>query len=120
MKGLKARYILLSADTYRIVNDSTGEVNEGITTWYLMDDELAHQQNQARGNGVSLGIKPSQASFPIDALPNIKSVPGVYEFTLAMTSVKDQDTKRMIQAVKPTHLEYVGDISLTVTKPKAQ
>ena len=35
MKPIKQHYLILSAQSYRIVDENTGAVNEGISLWYI-------------------------------------------------------------------------------------
>jgi len=120
MKDLKATYILLSADTYSIKDQNTGEINDGLNIWYLTDDVLENQDRDARGNNISKGILPTQGSLPFYCASKLVSVPGMYEVSLRMTTVKQtrNNGTKMAQSIVPVDLKFVGDIKLTVDKPK--
>jgi hypothetical protein len=57
--------LILSADQYRVVNDS-GEVIEGVTVWYLNDYRDASQQ--------SVGFKPTKISAQLEMWPVLKGL----------------------------------------------
>ena len=120
MTGLKAKVILLSADTYRITDQQTGEINSGMNFWYIMAENLDNKDREARGDNVSKGILPTQGSLPVEKVLKLKSVPGIYEFTLEMKTVKQtaHGQSKMNAQIAPVDLDFVGDIKLTVDKPK--
>jgi len=119
------RYILLAADTYRIVNDSTGEINEGMNIWYLMDDTLVNLDHEARGENISKGIKPTQASLPFESINKLKSVPGMYEMSFDMTTIREKARyegghSKMSATIVMKDIKFVGDIEVKVKPEKAQ
>ena len=116
---LKGKYILLSADTYSITDQQTGEINDGMNIWYVASDTLERQTRDARGKNLSAGILPTQGSLPYEAASKIVSVPAIYEFTMEMKTVKQNahGQSKMIPIIVPVDIKYMGDIKLTVTDP---
>ena len=52
MQPFKQQYLVLSAQQYRIVDENTGEINEGISLWYIPTDSLDPvEDEQARIRG---------------------------------------------------------------------
>jgi hypothetical protein len=118
---MKAQYLILSADTYRMQNNETGEYNDGLNIWYIPENDLTNIDNEARNNNISKGVKPAQASFPIETSKKLFDVPGVYEFTVRMETVskKNDFGSKMLQTIRPIDIDYVGNVKLEIAKPKA-
>jgi len=114
---LKAKYILLSADTYSITDQNTGEINDGMNIWYVAADNLEMTLRDGRGRNISVGILPTQGSLPYEASKKLVSVPAIYEFTMEMKTVKQtaHGQSKMVPIIVPVDIKYMGDIKLTVT-----
>lgn len=65
---MEQKVIIVSADTWKMVNEQTGDINSGCTIWYLPIDELKPIVNSAS----SLGVKPVKATMPIEFIDVIK------------------------------------------------
>jgi len=117
MQNFKQTFLFLSAQSYRIVNESTNEVtNEGISLRYLTTDNLdpvVDEDAIKRGTKIAGGQKVVKVALPIDKLPKCKEFPALYDATLKFSVVGD---KQMLQV---TDIDYVGQVRLTVDKPKA-
>jgi hypothetical protein len=122
---MKQRGILLKADPpYSITDDETGEVKvSGMKCVYFPDETLEHYQSEVRGQ-IHLGIKPYSITLPISCFEKLVSVPGMYDFKMEYTDVKQtkefngEKTNTTVQGVVPVDIEFVGNIKLSVDKPK--
>ena len=114
MQKFKQQYLILSADTYKIADEKTGVVNEGISIWYIPDNELNPSIDEtalSRGQS-SMGIKPVKMSLPLDLLNKINVLPAIYDVTLKMVSVQ------MKQQIRPVDIDYVATVKLVIEKSK--
>jgi len=114
MQPFKQTYLLLSAQTYNMTDEDTGALIEGVSLWYLPSDNLDAVEDEAyaaRG-GISRGIKVAKVSLPLDKRTKIVSVPGLYEFTLEMTSVAQR------LQVRAKDIDFIGTAKLVHEKPK--
>lgn len=104
MQEMKQRCLVLSASTYKITDEKTGEVNSGLTVFYLPTDNLSPEDDEAaRGRGqIALGIQPSKANLPLDKQTKVKFAPALYDMTLKMV------TRQLKMQIQPVDLEYVG------------
>ena len=70
--------ILLYAQPYKVTDEKTGEVNEGISLWFHGSDSLKPRVREANGQ-LKMGVKPYKANLPANMIEQIKAVPGLYE-----------------------------------------
>lgn len=112
MKAFKQQYLFLSAQEYRMTNDETGEVNEGISLWYVPDDTLdAEEDEEAKERGqVARGKKVAKMALPMKALDKLKIFPAIYDATLEFVTVSQKQQVRLkdidfVSAVKLTHIQ---------------
>ena len=115
MKGIKQTYLCLSAQSYRIVDEATGRVNEGVSVWYIPDDTLEPEEDpQATNRGqLSRGKKVAKMSLPLHACENMDVFPGLYDVELEMVTVAQK------QMVRPKTLTFVAAVKLVADRPKA-
>ena len=116
MKPFKQQYLILSAQSYRMVDENTGAVNEGISLWYLPDDNLDPVEDPeatARGDIVR-GIKVAKMSLPLKLAPKMSSFPGIYDVTLEMVTVAQK------QQVRPKDIDFVATVKVVPEKPNHQ
>ena len=97
---LKQKWILLRTQPYRIVDEKTGQVNEGISLNFLPTEDLTPIDE-----GTARGVKPSKDSIKPEKQSKIQSVPGLYEFTLNMKTNAQGKTE-----LKVIDLDYVNEI----------
>jgi len=126
-RGIKANYIMLRAKPFSIEQkDETGAVisrTEGVKCKYLSTDTLEDYTVEDRFGGISKGESVFETTFPIEFFEKMPSVPGMYEFILEYTDVSrtseynGKSTTKVIQALTPVGLNFVGDIKITVEKP---
>ena len=112
MQPFKQDYLILSAQTYRMVDENTGVVNEGISVWYLPTDNLQpveDEQSKVRGD-LFRGVKVAKLALPLSLLSKIGSVPGLYSVTMEMVSVQQK------LQVRARDLDLVGSVKLSVEK----
>ena len=114
MKAFKQTYLVLSAQSYRIVDEKTGEVNEGISMWYIPDDNLDPEVDEvAAGRGqMARGKKVAKMALPINTVDKLKDFPALYEVTLEMVTVANK------QQVRPRDIDYVSTVKLVPEKAK--
>ncbi len=106
---MKSNCILLKSSPYRIVDDKTGEVNEGVSLRYIPFENLNPVQDEL--NPDNKGTETVKVSVPYSQLKNIKEVPALYSFTFKMTVDKDRK-----QVVKPVALEFLHTLSVSPSK----
>ena len=115
MKSFKQTYLLLSAQSYRIVGDN-GEVNEGVSLSYIPDDNLnpiSDEQALSRGQ-VSLGHKTVKVALLIESVPKLKSFPGLYDVTLEFSVVAQK------QQIRVKDIDFVSEVQLVKAQDKPQ
>jgi hypothetical protein len=108
MNGMKQTCLVLSASTYSIKDEKTGEVNSGLTVFYLPTDNLSPVIDEAaadRGQ-ISHGMQPSKVSMPIGNQTKIISAPALYEMTFKMV------TRQLKMQIQPVDLKYIGKVGL--------
>lgn len=66
--------ILLFSQPYKITDQNTGQINEGISIWIHGRDSLKPLERET-----NKGIKPFKANLPIKFASKILSVPGLYD-----------------------------------------
>lgn len=81
---MKQRCIVLSAVPYSFTDEHSGGVKEGISLSYVMTDSLVPIKNQ----DFSRGYKPVKGSLSIEKKDSIKEVPGVYDMSFVLKSVR--------------------------------
>ena len=113
MQKFQQQYLILSADTYSIRDEETKELNEGISIWYIPDNDIQPSVNPSSSRGqASMGIKPVKMSLPLELVGKLQSVPGIYNVTLRMTAVL------MKQQIRPVDIDFVSSVKLVMEKPK--
>jgi len=108
MNGMKQTCLVLSASTYKITDEKTGETNEGLTVFYLPTDNLEPQVDElatSRGQ-LGYGIQPSKVTFPIDKKIKIVNAPAFYDLTFQMV------TRQLKTQIQPVDLEYVSKVEI--------
>jgi len=116
MKAFKQTYLILSAQSYRIVDQETGVVNEGISLWYLPDDTLDPAEDElatARGDIVR-GMKVAKFSLPLKAASKMNVFPALYDVTMEMVTVQQK------QQVRPKDIDFVSTVKLMPGDPVKQ
>jgi hypothetical protein len=83
---MKTKLIILWAKEYRVVDDKSGEVNEGVTFNYIMSENL---QPFLSDDGKEHGYQPFHDSIKIK-LPKTAIFPAVCDAELQMSSYKDE------------------------------
>ncbi|MCL2223496.1 MAG: hypothetical protein FWB96_00855 [Defluviitaleaceae bacterium] len=114
MQEFKQKCLVLSATTYKMTDEKTGETNSGLTLFYIPTDKLTPEDDAAaRGRGqISLGIQPSKVTLPIDLQTKVKHAPALYELTLKLV------TRQLKAQIQPINLEYVSLAELHPVKGK--
>lgn len=108
MQNFKQKYLCLSAQTYRITQEESGEVVEGITIRYIPDNDLTPRMDaeaEKRGQ-ISLGIKAAKMTLPIAAVNTLRAFPAIYEVEIEMAVVADK-----LQA-RAKSIEFVETVKL--------
>ena len=109
----KNRGILLYVNPYRIVNEKSGEVSEGVSLRYIPAEDLKPVESEEGRQ--DRGYKLIQDNIPISKYPKIKGVPGMYDFTLKMKAIENSD-KKTIGQLKLIDIDYIGDVVIAATK----
>ena len=99
--SVKQEIIVLFASPYRIVDERTGEVNEGVSVSYLLDPKFKPVQG---ANG-QIGLKPAKASIETLELPNLIKAPALYEGTFNLKVGSNNKPELALQKV-----QYIGEV----------
>lgn len=110
---MKQKCVIFYAMPYEIVDEKTGEVNEGISCTYLPSFELLPIVND---NG-SLGTATVKQSLPSGWIDKLVDVPGVYDIDFKMQSVGG---KPMLVPVDITFLSRVKFQEITDEEVKTE
>ena len=108
MQAFKQIYLFLSAQQYKITDESTGVINEGVSLWYLPDDNLNptfDDESEKRGEIVR-GIKVGKMSLRPDKRDKLQEFPALYEVTLEMVMVAQKPQVRAID------INYVSTVKV--------
>lgn len=101
---------LLSSQPYRIVNDKSGEINEGLTLFFYGSDKFSPKE-QERGQFIAKGSKPIKANLSIEMQSKVKAAPGLYEVEIEMASAADLKAQ-----MKVVDINFIGEIELKIKK----
>ena len=115
MQPFKQQYLFLSAQSYRMTDETTGEIREGISLSYIPDNDLSPSEDtEALSRGqLSRGKKVAKLSLPIDKLPKLNAFPALYDVTLEFSVVANK------QQVRPKDIDFVSTVTLApADKPK--
>lgn len=99
--SVKQEIIVLFASPYRIVDEKTGEVNEGVSVSYLLDPEF----KPVTGVNGQIGLKPAKASIDTLELPMLIKAPALYEGTFNLKVGSNNKPELVLQKVK-----YLGEV----------
>jgi len=116
MNKIKQTYLFLSAQQYRIVDENTGIVNEGISLWYLPDEALEPEQDElaAQRGEIVRGKKVGKVALQMNLAPKLKDFPALYEVTLDMVMVAQR------QQVRVRDIDFIGVVDVVPRKDKGQ
>ena len=112
MKSFKQTYLILSAQSYRIVDEENGTINEGISLWYVPDDTLEPVEDEtakSRGNIVR-GTKVAKMSLPSTLAVKMGPFPALYDVSMEMVTVQQK------QQVRPRDIDFVATVKLVPEK----
>jgi hypothetical protein len=101
---MQTKMTLLSSQPYKIVNDKTGEINEGLTLFFHGNDNFSPKE-QLRGDFILKGNKPFKANLPIEMESKIKVAPGLYDVEIEMASASDLKAQ-----MKVVDINLIGEI----------
>lgn len=107
---MKQKIILLYAGAYRIVDERTGRITEGITCNYYFNVNLDIVDN---ANG-TIGTRPAKGSLPIELMPKIVKAPALYDATFEMTIGSDGKP-----VLKICDLDYLSPVVMQLIDEKA-
>lgn len=106
MQAIKQTYLLLSANEYRIQDEQTGSINEGVSIQYIPDDNLDPVIETAQDGQYVRGKKVAKMSLPLSVLFKLGSFPGLYDVKLEMRVVSAKTQLRAID------LDFVSEVKL--------
>lgn len=98
----KVRGVVVFANPWNMVDENTGKQREGVTLQYIMADNMLPVVN----DDGSKGVKYCQESITSDKLPNIQSVPGIYDLEFAIKPSKGKMT------LKLENLKFVSPVAV--------
>lgn len=103
--------ILLYASTYKLVDEKTGEVKQGVTCNYYFNTNLDVVDN---ANG-SVGTRPAKGSMDINVFAKIYKAPALYEADFDMNIGSDGKPVLRIK-----DLRFLSQVSISPVGDKAQ
>ena len=107
---MEMQIILLYAGQYQIVDESSGEIKQGVTCNYYFNTDLRAEDNK---NG-SKGTRPAKGSIDFELMKKIKSAPALYNAKFEMNI--GSDGKPVLRILD---LDYASDIYIGVVSDKA-
>jgi hypothetical protein len=112
MQAFKQKYLVLSAQTYKIEDEKTKQVNEGVSIRYIPDDNLDPVKDERNANKgeYMYGKKVAKTSLPPGHIEKLQYLPGLYEVTLEMIIVADK------QQIRVKDMELISTVRLEITK----
>lgn len=100
---MKMQIILLYAAQYRMVDEKTGEVSQGVTCNYYFNVDLHNVDNT---NG-SKGTRPAKGSMDYLLMGKVKEAPALYDAEFEMNVGSDGKP-----VLKIKNLDYISSISM--------
>lgn len=100
---MNQQIIILYAAQYHMVDEKTGEVNQGVTCNYYFNTDLSVEDNI---NG-SKGTRPAKGVLDFLLMGKIKKAPALYDAEFTMTIGSD-----MKPVLKIADLEFVSEVSI--------
>ena len=94
---MNQKCILIQASPYSFPDEKTGEIREGISLTYIMTASLTPAKE-----GHLKGYKVCKESIPLNAVEQIKEVPGIYNFAHRIESVRGKP------GLKVNSIEFVS------------
>lgn len=76
---MKDIVLLIAANPYRIVDENTAEVTEGISIAYCMTPDVLPKTEERDGKVVFYGHRVLKGSVPVDNRKELTQVPAFYE-----------------------------------------
>jgi len=109
---------MLFASPFSIEDKERGTTNEGISTYFLMDDNMQGRidtEAAARGQEV-FGLKATKMNMPIDVRQKIRNVPGFYDCTLKMTTkrVTAHGVTSEVPSMQVVDIDFVGAVDAQI------
>lgn len=102
---MKENIILLSARKYAMADEKTGEVQSGISCYYVMPDSLS---NVDKSNGY-YGAVPLKGSVSLECAAELDRLPGLYEGSFEMASVSNRIVLKLRNIKRISNLSLVED-----------
>lgn len=100
---MKQQIILLYAGQYQIVDEKTGEVNQGVTCNYYFNTELTAEDNR---NGTK-GTRPAKGTLDYYLMSKIVKAPALYDAEFEMSIGSD-----MKPVLKIVDLDYIDLVQI--------
>lgn len=100
---MKMEIILLYAAEYRLPDERTGEIKEGVTCNYYFNVDL-HAEDKTNG---AKGTRPAKGAISAEVMKKIVSAPGLYEAEFEMNV--GSDGKPVLKIID---LDYIADIAI--------
>lgn len=100
---MKQQIILLYAGQYQIVDEKTGEVNQGVTCNYYFNTELTAEDNK---NGTK-GTRPAKGTLDFYLMSKIVKAPALYDAEFEMSIGSD-----MKPVLKIRDLTFIDEVKI--------
>jgi len=112
---VKHQLIVLFALPYKITDEKTGQINEGLQLIVHPSGDLSPTEEN-NGYAVVKGSRPMKVNLPFTETKNIVNVPALYEADLKMQAKGD-----LKGSISFSNMKYLSDIKLEqITKTEEQ
>lgn len=105
---MRQQIIILYAAQYSMVDERTGEINQGVTCNYYFNTNLSVEDNV---NG-SKGTRPAKGTLDFLLMGKIKKAPALYDAEFSMTIGSD-----MKPVLKIVDLDFLSEVSILPSTP---
>lgn len=105
---MKQQIIILYAAQYSMVDERTGQVNQGVTCNYYFNTNLSVEDNV---NG-SKGMRPAKGTLDFHLMGKILKAPALYDAEFTMSIGSD-----MKPVLKISDLEFITEVSILPVTP---
>lgn len=83
--------IILSANSWKMEDEKSGQIREGISVQYILTDNLKPNIEE---NGL-LGYKIAQETIPVSHYADLEKVPGIYDLQFGFNIVKNKPVAKL-------------------------
>ena len=110
---MKQNVIVLYSLPYKITDQVTGQITEGLQLYVYPTDDLSPTQEDT-GYATSKGTRPMKLNLPISNQDKIKTVPALYEAEMKM-QIKGNLKAELTLA----NIKYISNLTIEKSQPQS-